>query len=175
MKRPTLCLIAAMLLFAGCGSEPKSPEAPAAQAIPAPKPGEVGGPLPVFRLKDVNGREVSSEDFKGKVLLVDYWATWCKPCETEMPEFQELQDAYGEQGFAVVGIAMDTNPKDVAVFARKHRIRYPLLMGTPESQQSFSILGIPTSMVVDRQGIIRKKVIGFEYKDAFEAALKPLL
>lgn len=170
-----LALIAALLLFAGCGGPPALPEKPAVAGQPAPPPGEVGGLLPVFRLEDTAGREISSDDFRGKVLLVNYWATWCKPCETEMPGFQQLQDTYGPRGFAVIGIAMDTNPRDVAAFARKHNIRYPLLMGTPEVQERFGVLGIPTTMLVDRQGVVRYKVIGFEYKEAVEAELKKLL
>jgi peroxiredoxin len=169
-----LALIAALLLFVGCGGPHAQPEKPAAARQPAPPPGEVGAPLPAFRLGDVAGREVSSEDFRGKVLLVNYWATWCKPCETEMPGLQQLQDTYEPRGFAVIGIAMDTDKKAVATFARKHGIRYWLLMGTPDVQERFGILGIPTTILVDRQGVVRYKVVGFEYKEAVEAELKKL-
>jgi cytochrome c biogenesis protein CcmG/thiol:disulfide interchange protein DsbE len=171
---PWLALFAALLIFAACGGPPAQPENSVAAPQPAPPPGEVGGALPAFRLQDTAGRGVSSEDFRGKVLLVNYWATWCKPCETEMPGFQQLQDTYGPRGFAVIGIAMDTSANDVAAFARKHGIRYALLMGTPEVQERFGILGIPTTMLVDRQGVVRYKIVGFEYKEAVEAELKKL-
>lgn len=177
MRHPSAgwpAFFAALLLFGGCGRLPAPPEKSAASQ-PDAAPGEVGGPLPAFRLEDAAGREVSSSDFRGKVLLVNYWATWCKPCETEMPGLQQLQDTYGSRGFAAVGIAMDTNSKDVAAFARKHGIRYWLLMGTPEVQERLGILGIPTTILVDRQGVVRYRIVGFEYKEAVEAELKKLL
>ncbi len=158
-----------------------SPEALLA-ASPAARPaGDAAGPetpvevLAEFTLRDVSGREVSSASFRGKVLLLDYWATWCAPCEKEMPEFQKMQDRYGDQGLVVVGIAMDTDPADVERFAKRLGIGYTLLMGTLEVQEKLGIQGLPTTFVVDREGRIRKKVIGFEYPEEFEKTVRELL
>lgn len=146
------------------------------QLAPAPGPGSVGARMPDFRLRDVAGRDVSSEEFRGKVLLIDFWATWCPPCKVEMPGYQKLQNGYGERGLVVIGIALDSDPVEVTQFAKKLGIRYTLLLSTPEVQQQFGgILGLPTTLLVDRNGIIRKKVIGFEYTNAFEMALQDLL
>jgi thiol-disulfide isomerase/thioredoxin len=130
--------------------------------------------LPTFVFKDLDGREVSSEKFRGKVLLVDVWATWCPPCKEEMPWFQGLQDAYGAQGLEVIGISIDPDPEDAARFAKELGVRYTMLH-RPEVMQEWGLLGLPTTFVVDRDGAIRRKVVGFEYKQAFEAAVKELL
>jgi len=142
----------------------------------APVPGEVGARMPEFRLKDTSGREVSSEDFRGKVLLVDFWATWCEPCKVEMPCFQDLQNRYGDRGLAVVGIALDSDPVAVERFAKQLGVQYTLLLTAPEVERQFGgILGIPTTFLIDRHRVVRKKTIGFEYKEAFETRLKEIL
>ena len=111
-------------------------------------------------------------------MLIDFWATWCQPCKKEMPGYQKLLDRYGPQGFAVIGFKFDTmaDAEDPVEFARKLGIHYPLAVASDDLKDKFGgILGLPTTMLFDRQGILRKKVIGFEYIDAFEADLKPLL
>jgi thiol-disulfide isomerase/thioredoxin len=115
---------------------------------------------------------------RGKVVLIDFWATWCQPCKKEMPGYQKLIDRYGSQGFAVVGFKFDTmmDTEDPVLFAKKIGVRYPLAVAADDLKQRFGgIEGLPTTMLYDRQGILRKKVIGFEYTDALESALKPLL
>ncbi len=96
------------------------------------------------------------------------------PCKVEMPGYQDLQNRYGDRGLVAIGIALDTNRASVVRFAREHRIRYTL--SSPEIQEKFGgILGLPTTILVDRQGLIRKKVVGFEYKEAFETAVLEIL
>ena len=134
--------------------------------------------LPQFSVKDLQGREISSADLRGKVVLIDFWATWCQPCKKEMPGYQKLLDGYGSRGFAVVGFKFDTmmDTEDPVLFAKKIGVRYPLAVAADDLKQKFGgIEGLPTTMLYDRQGILRKKVIGFEYTDAIESALKPLL
>lgn len=129
-------------------------------------------------MKDLQGREISSADLSGKVVLVDFWATWCQPCKKEMPGYQKLLDRYGSRGFTVIGFKFDTmmDMEDPVQFAKKIGVRYPLAVAPDDLKQKFGgIEGLPTTMLYDRQGILRKKVIGFEYTDAFESALKPLL
>ena len=140
--------------------------------------GEIGSRLPDFTVEDLQGRKISSADFHGKVVLVDFWATWCQPCKKEMPGYQKLLERYDSRGFAVVGFKFDTmmDVEDPVQFAKKIGVHYPLAVATDDLKQKFGgIEGLPTTMLYDRQGILRKKIIGFEYTDAIEADLKPLL
>lgn len=161
--------------LAGCKQHPPSPPQPRPAVIPA---GEIGSRLPDFSVKDFQGREISSAELRGRVLLIDFWATWCQPCKKEMPGYQKLLDRYGQSGFAVIGLKFDTmmDIEDPVVFAKKMGVRYPLAVASDDLKQEFGgIEGLPTTLLYDRQGILRKKVVGFEYTDVFEANLKPLL
>ena len=161
--------------LAGCKQHPASLPKPKEPVIPA---GEIGSRLPDFSVKDLQGRAVSSADLRGKVVLIDFWATWCQPCKKEMPGYQKLLDRYSPNGFAVIGFKFDTmmDMEDPVLFAKKMGVRYPLAVASDDLKQKFGgIEGLPTTLIYDRQGILRKKVIGFEYTEAFEADLKPLL
>jgi thiol-disulfide isomerase/thioredoxin len=158
-----------------CKQHPTSPPQPKTAAIVA---GEIGSRLPEFSVKDLQGREISSADLSSKVVLIDFWATWCQPCKKEMPGYQKLVDRYGSHGFAVVGFKFDTmmDTEDPVLFAKKMGVRYPLAVAADDLKQKFGgIEGLPTTLLYDRQGILRKKVIGFEYTDTIESELKPLL
>jgi len=140
--------------------------------------GEIGSRLPDFSMKDLQGREISSADLRGKVVLVDFWATWCQPCKREMPGYQQLLDRYGSRGFAVIGFKFDTmaDTEDPLRFAKKIGVRYPLAVAPDDLKQKFGgIEGLPTTLLYDRQGKLRKTVIGFEYTDVIESELTPLL
>lgn len=148
----------------------------AAESVAAP--GEIGSQLPTFSLKDLKGRPVSSADLRGKVVLIDFWATWCQPCKKEMPGYQKLADKYAAKGFRVIGFKADMmhDQIDPRLFARKLGVRYPIVIGTKELREQFGgIEGLPTTMIYDRDGILRTKIVGFEYTDVIESALKPLL
>ena len=111
-------------------------------------------------------------------MLIDIWATWCQPCKKEMPGYQKLLDRYGSRGFAVVGLKSDImmDTENPIKFAKEIGVHYPLAVASEAIVQKFGgIEGLPTTMIYDRQGVLRKKVIGFEYPEAFESALKPLL
>jgi thiol-disulfide isomerase/thioredoxin len=175
LKKPLLVLSLAAAGLAGCKQHSASPSQPKENVIAA---GEIGSRLPEFSLKDLQGREISSGDFRGKVVLVDFWATWCQPCKREMPGYQKLVDSYGSRGFAVVGFKFDTmmDMEDPVLFAKKIGVRYPLAVAADDLKQKFgSIEGLPTTMLYDRQGILRKKIIGFEYTNVIESELKALL
>lgn len=168
-------LILAGLALAGCNQHPASPPPRIQAAIAA---GEIGSHLPEFSLKDLQGREISSADLRGKIVLIDFWATWCQPCKKEMPGYQKLLDLYSARGFAVIGFKFDTmmDTEDPVQFAKKIGVRYPLAVAPEELKKKFGgIEGLPTTMLYDRKGILRKKVIGFEYTAVLEAELKPLL
>jgi thiol-disulfide isomerase/thioredoxin len=140
--------------------------------------GEVGSGLPEFSVTDLQGRSLSSSDLRGKVVLVDFWATWCQPCKKEMPGYQKLVDRYGPRGFVAIGFKFDTmmDVEDPLQFAHQIGVHYPLAVATDVVKQKFGgIEGLPTTMLYDRQGILRTKVIGFEYTDNIESALKPLI
>ena len=178
-RMPSLLFAATLILgtvYVGCQRASPPPEHASGSmdhgAVPVEE--KEMARLPAFTFPDLAGRPVSSEQFKGKILVVDVWATWCPPCKTEMPWFQEFSDEYKEQGVEVIGISIDPNPADAARFAKEMGITYTLLHH-PAIMQEWGLLGLPTTFIVDREGLIRRKVIGFEYKEAFEAALKELL
>ncbi len=164
-KRLVLLALAAIGLV-GCNQHPANPTPPKEKTIVA---GEIGSRLPDFSVEDLHGHKISSADLHGKVVLVDFWATWCKPCKQEMPGYQKLVDLYGSRGFAVVGFKFNDMPdtEDPLVFAKKTGVRYPLAVAPDDLRQKFGdIKGLPTTMLYDRHGILRYKVIGFEYTDA---------
>ena len=170
------CLLLSLMVgLVGCGRQSASSPPPKETPVSA---GEIGSRLPAFTVDDLQGHKISSADLHGKVVLVDFWATWCQPCKQEMPGYQKLLDRYGAQGLAVVGFKFDTmmDTEDPTKFAEKIGVRYPLAVATDDLKQKFGgIEGLPTTMLYDREGILRQKVIGFEYAQSFEANLKPLL
>lgn len=175
LNKSLLSLSLVAVGLAGCNQHPASVAQPQRAVI---APGELSSSLPDFSVKDLQGQEISSADLRGKVVLIDFWATWCQPCKKEMPGYQKLADRYGARGFAVVGFKFDTmaDSEDPVQFAKKIGVHYPLAIAPDELKQRFGgIEGLPTTMLYDRNGILRKKVIGFEYTYAFEAAMGPLL
>jgi peroxiredoxin len=176
MQRKRLLFLAlAALGLAGCNQHSASPARSKEVAVAA---GELGSRLPDFTVKDLQGREISSADLRGKIVLIDFWATWCQPCKKEMPGYQKLLDRYSSQGFAVIGLKFDTmaDTEDPVLFAKKIGVRYPLAVASDDLKQRFGgIEGLPTTMLYDRQGILQKKIVGFEYTDVVESELKSLL
>jgi thiol-disulfide isomerase/thioredoxin len=175
LKERLLFVSLAAFGLVGCTQHSTSRPQPKQDVIAA---GEVGSRLPEFSIKGLQGREISSADLHGKVVLIDFWATWCQPCKKEMPGYQRLADRYGSRGFAVIGLKLDTmrDMEDPVRFAKRIGVRYPLAVAADDLKRKFGgIEGIPTTMLYDRQGTLRKKVIGFEYTDTFESELKTLL
>ncbi len=132
---------------------------------------------PEWKLQDLNGNRVSSEDFKGKVVILDFWATWCGPCRAEIPGLGELQSKYQNKGLAVIGISLDQGGADVVKdFVAKTGMNYRVLMGDEKVQQDFGGMdAIPMTFVIDRQGNIVKEHLGLTEEGEFEAEIKPLL
>lgn len=152
--------------------------APSAPEKAPPVAGEIGSRMPDFALKGLDGHAISSNDLHSKVVLIDFWATWCKPCEKEMPGYQRLVDRYGPRGFIVIGLTLDTlkDSKNPRAFATKIGVRYPLAVATDDLKaRCGGIKALPTAMIYDRQGILRAKIIGFEREEVIESAVKPLL
>ncbi|MDZ7294325.1 MAG: TlpA family protein disulfide reductase [candidate division KSB1 bacterium] len=130
-----------------------------------------------FRLKDLDGKTHSLSDFRGKVVIVDIWDTWCPPCRREIPEFAELHRAYADSGFVMIGVAAARNGVDaVRSFVREHRVPYLNLIATDEVFRGYGpIEGIPTTFVIDHEGYIHQKYVGYTPKQMFERDIKTLL
>ena len=174
-KKSLLLIGTAAVGLAGCGQHAASLPVREQSSTLA---GKAGSRLPDFSVTGLGGRRLSTTEFRGKVVLIDFWATWCVPCEREMPGYQTLLDRYGPRGLVVIGLKLDIMPdtEDPARFAKRLAIRYPLAVATEGLRRKFGgIEGLPTTMLYDRAGILRKKVIGFEYTSVFEADVKSLL
>lgn len=136
---------------------------------------EIGQEAPDFSLSDINGNAVSLSDFNGKVVIIDFFASWCPPCRQEIPDFIELEKAYGDKGFAMIGIAL-VSADEAKDFAGKMGINYPVLVDDGNASGVYGpIRSIPTTFVIDKSGKIFKIYIGYRPKDVFEADIKELL
>ena len=124
---------------------------------------------PDFTLTDLEGNKVSLSDFKGKVIIVDFWATWCGPCKMEIPSFIKLQDDY-QDDVVVLGVSLDQGGPGVVVpFAEKMNINYPIVYGDGSVVQAYGgIRGIPTTFVIDRDFNIQRKYVGYRDHSVFE-------
>lgn len=134
-------------------------------------------PAPDFELPDVNGKKVRLSDFKGKVIILDFWATWCPPCRAEIPGFIELYNKYKDKGVVIIGISLDEGGvKDVLPFMKEFGINYHILIGNYKVTQDYGgIRGIPTTFVIDKKGNIRAKYVGYRPKEVFERDIIMLL
>ncbi len=131
------------------------------------------------RLPDVNGATGSLEQWRGSVLVVNYWATWCAPCREEIPVFVRLQGRYGSRGLQFIGIAID-RPDKVAEFAREFHINYPLLLGGVEAIELLRQVGnragvLPYTLVIDRKGNLVSREPGGLKEARLESLIRPLL
>jgi peroxiredoxin len=173
------------VLLTACGpkKEPAKPVQPnvtaAVEAAPAPTVARLPtiSPAPAWQLKDVNGNTVSSDDFKGKVVVLDFWATWCPPCRAEIPGYVDLYRKYGKDGLVVVGVSLDEGgPTVVKDFVAKFGVSYPIVMGDETVQKAFGGMeGIPTTFLIDRAGQIRDRKMGAEPASEYEKKVAALL
>jgi cytochrome c biogenesis protein CcmG/thiol:disulfide interchange protein DsbE len=148
-------------------------------AKPATMAGSVRGlPAPDFELKTVEGKVVRLSDFRGKAVLLNFWATWCPPCKIEMPWFVDLQKQYGPQGLQVVGVAMDdAGPETIARFLKEQNVNYTVVLGTEAVGNAYGgVEALPTTFYIGRDGKIVNRVFGLvshsEIEDNIRAALK---
>jgi thiol-disulfide isomerase/thioredoxin len=128
-------------------------------------------------LKDTRGRAFSLSDYKGKVVIVNFWATWCPPCRTEVPDLIKMQKQYWDQGLRIIGITYPPEKmSDVIRFMRKLGVNYRVAIGTKADKARFTASEtLPMTVVIDRDGAVRDVVEGILYSDEFDQKVKPLL
>ena len=132
---------------------------------------------PQFKLTDINGRTVRLSDYRGKVVLINFWATWCPPCRAEMPDLVQLQRDYAKQGLQIIGITYPPETKTrVRRFARSLKVNYPIILGTREIKARYSSEEtLPLTVVINRNGAISEIISGILLPEEFDEKIKPLL
>ena len=131
-----------------------------------------------FTVKDMHGASVKLADYKGKVIVVNFWATWCPPCKAEIPAFIELYDQYKDKGLVILGVSGDDDAETLKAFATEWKINYPMIVGRDEQALLDSygpIYGYPISVIVGRNGAVCGKHVGPATKEEFEREIKALL
>ena len=131
---------------------------------------------PDFSLTSTDGKMIRLSDYRGKVVVVDFWATWCPPCKAEIPDFIKLYSQYKDAGFQMIGISLDEGGmKDVKPFMKEYGINYPIVMGTEEVVSAYGgIRGIPTTFVIDKAGHVRDAFEGYRSASVFEKLIQQL-
>lgn len=153
-------LLPILLLLAGCGGPG----------------GMTGQEAPPFMLPDLSGKTHTTAEFKGKVVLLDFWATWCEPCRSELPDIKRLQSSYKDKGLEIVGISMDAGGKEVvAPFVAEYRVPYLILLTDGEPVSGYRILGLPTAFLIGRDGKIAKTFVGPKSFNTLSKAVDRLL
>ena len=157
-------MIMMMLLYPGCGQN-----------------GEAGQTAPDFTLEDISGNKVMLQHYRGKVILLDFWATWCPPCKRSIPELVDLQRKYGEEGLVILGVSVDdldtVNNRYLSAFKEKYKINYIILRANSQVVSDYfgtESMAVPTIFVIDRGGEIVDKHVGFR-PGAAERSIKDLL
>ena len=174
LPRPFASITTALLLgflVAGCSTTPRSVDAASVKADKDRKP------APEFTLKDADGKIVHLSDYKGKVVLLDFWATWCGPCKIEIPWFTELQRKNKDRGFEVLGVAMDDEGWEVVKpFMAKMGVNYRMMVGNDATAQAYGgVDALPTTFLIDRTGKIAAIHVGLASKRDFEDGIEQLL
>ncbi len=129
-----------------------------------------------FKLQDLNGKTVRLSDFKGKPVLIDFWATWCPPCRAAIPSIEKLYKNYGGKGLVVISVSLDEGDWDaVKSFAAEAGITYPVLKGGDDVTSRFQVRSIPMVVIINKEGKIVKRYLGFGDEDELEKDVKAVL
>jgi thiol-disulfide isomerase/thioredoxin len=145
--------------------------------LPSPAFGQDVRKAPPLALKDLRGRTVRLSNYKGKVVLLNFWATWCPPCRAEVPDLVRWQREHKGRGLQVVGVTYPPTARaDVRRFVRRFRVNYPVLLGTRETKALFDQSEtLPVTVVIDGEGNVRELIEGILLPEEFEQKIKPLL
>ncbi len=127
-------------------------------------------------LPDLEGKAVHLSQLSGKVVVVNFWATWCDPCREEIPDFVQLHKEYRGRGLEIVGVSMDTGKEErVRAFAMKFGIEYPIVVADIHVARQWLVQGIPRTFIIDREGKVAQRIVGVTDKHSLEAAIRPFL
>jgi len=144
--------------------------------ISSPKASSSILPAPAIALTDLSGDTLNPSSYKGKVVLINFWAAWCTPCRAEIQQFMTLQDKYGSRGFQAVGISLDDPEGALRDFCRQSGVNYPIVMGNQKIAEAFGgVLGLPTTFLIGRDGLIHAKYEGATDFPKLEQELTALL
>lgn len=170
MFRSAYVLVLGALLLSSCGSNSDTARA-AVKSVSTRKA------APDFQLKDADGKTVSLSDYKGKVVLLNFWATWCGPCKIEIPWFVDFEQKYRDQGFAVLGVSMDDDGwETVKPYIARSKINYRIMIGDEQTAVKFGgVESLPTSFMIDREGRIAAVHVGLVSKGDYENDIQHLL
>ncbi len=159
-KKILFLILAGTILFAGCSNVQSENEK-----------------APDFSLEDLNNRTVRLSDYQDKVIVLNFFATWCPPCRDEIPDFIDLVSDYGDKGLVIIGISLDRSDKEtVRNFANGYGINYPVLFDDGLVSETYGpIRSIPTTFIIDKKKNIVQRIVGSRKRDYFESVIKPLL
>jgi cytochrome c biogenesis protein CcmG/thiol:disulfide interchange protein DsbE len=131
---------------------------------------------PDFTLSDAKGKPITLSEYKGKVVLLDFWATWCTGCKIEIPWYMEFEKKYKRRGLASIGVAMDeAGWKTVTPYLKKKPINYPIVVGDPNFANAYKVESLPVTLLIDRRGRIADEHVGMVVKDSWEQEILTLL
>jgi len=178
MRFRLMCLATAVLLglsVEGCVSQNTR-----AESQTDVKPASKRNPAPDFELKDANGQTFRLADYKGKVVLLNFWATWCPPCKVEIPWFKDFEKDYKDRGFAVVGISLDDDGwQAVKPYLESRQVNYRVALGNMQIEQLYGggdgIQSLPTSFIIDREGKVADVHVGLISRSDYQNELEELL
>jgi thiol-disulfide isomerase/thioredoxin len=168
-------VVVSVMIYAGAyKSRTEAAAAGGLKGVPAQMKGK---PAPDFSLKTLDGREVKLSDYRGKAVLVNFWATWCGPCKIEMPWLVEFEKKYQAQGFEIIGVAMDDSSDDtISSFIKDMNVNYTVVRGREAVGEAYGgVLGLPTSFFVDRNGNITEWTQGLASKSEFDENIQKAL
>jgi len=170
-------LVVALMIYAGVRSS-RAPKDSAVIGNPEPLQANdaKGKQAPDFTLQDLNGKPVKLSDFRGKAVLLNFWATFCGPCKVEMPWLVELQKQYGPQGLEIVGVALDDSGKDtITKYAKEMGVNYTILQGQDSVGDAYGAVGLPATYYIDRGGKIIDSALGLVSRSEIEDNIKKAL
>jgi len=155
MRKLFLFILPFVLIFLSCTKAGKTED-----------PGNNYSFAPNFTLRDLKGNEISLSDYRGKIVILNFWTTWCKPCRVEIPGFVEIYEEYKNKGMEILGISLDrAGSEQILKFVEENKISYPVLLGTKKIATDYEIQVIPITYIIDKKGKTRHKHIGYMDKN----------